>query len=81
MSAQPFTDMASRIERLADGEFAGAVVIVPPGGGDAIEYQFAGPRPDLVLFWSSVKSLVEVKTTEAMIAEESRRSASRAFGR
>jgi hypothetical protein len=64
--AAPFTDMAARIAKIDSAEFAGAVVVVPPGDGEPIAFMTTDPKPDLMQFWSTVKSRVEVRATEAM---------------
>lgn len=68
-----FRGMADRIEGIAEGEFAGAVVIVPPGEGLGIEFCTSDPRPDLVQFWASVKARIEIAYAEAMAAAEKSR--------
>jgi hypothetical protein len=65
MHAAPFTDMAARIAKIDSTEFAGAVVVVPPDG-EPIAFLTTDPKPDLMQFWSTVKSRVEVRATEAM---------------
>ena len=62
--AAPFSEMAARIAKIDPGEFAGAVVVVPPGGGDPIAFLTTDPKPDLMQFWSTVKARVEVRATE-----------------
>lgn len=82
MSAAPFEAMARRIEKIDSAEFAGAVVIVPPGGEDApIEFVMSNPAPDMLLFWTSLESLVKIRAAEAMQNEDARRMQSRSFGR
>jgi hypothetical protein len=61
----PFTDMAARIARIDLAEFAGAIVVVPPDG-EPIAFLTTDPKPDMMQFWSTVKSRVEVRATEAM---------------
>src|SRR5580704_7076810 len=66
----PFTAMAARIEHNADAIFGGAVVIVPPvNGGDKIEYLSLNASADPVLFWSTVKSQIEM-TLEKLTAKD-----------
>lgn len=64
--AQHFADMAARIEKIDLAEFAGAVVVVPPGDGEPIAFLMTDPRPDIAQFWGSAKSRVEVKAVEAI---------------
>lgn len=61
-----FTDMARRVSLIAPEEFAGAMVVVPPGDAEPIAFLTASPKPNLIQFWSAVKSLVETAYTEAM---------------
>jgi hypothetical protein len=63
---KPFIDMAARIAKIASAEFAGAIVVVPPGDGEPIAFLTTDPKPDLMQFWATVKSRVEVRATEAM---------------
>lgn len=60
--AQPFRQMADRIAHNAEAaKFGGAVVIVPPeGGGDQIEVLFLDQAADAALFWSTLKSKVQM---------------------
>ena len=66
--AQLFVDMADRINRTPEGEFAGAAVIVPPGGGDPITLLLVDPKQDIVQFFATVKSRVEIVTGAVMEA-------------
>ena len=66
--AQLFTDMAARIEKTDEKEFAGAAVIVPPGGGDPITLLLVDPKQDIVQFFATVKSRVEIVTGAVMEA-------------
>lgn len=72
--ASAFLGMARRVEAVEADEFAGAVVIVPPGDdAKAIEFVTSDPNPDLIQFWASIKSRVEVAYAEAVgRAEQSR---------
>lgn len=63
--AKHFADMASRIERVEAGEFAGAVVVVPPGDGQPISFMLTDPSPNVAQFWSSVLSRVQIAGAEA----------------
>ncbi len=64
INALPFAQMAARIERIDEKEFAGAVVVVPPTG-EPIAFLVSDPDPNLAQFWSSVASRVEVAAAEA----------------
>jgi hypothetical protein len=60
-NAEPFDTMHERINKNADSPFGGACVIVPPqGGGDVISYLSLDQGQDPVLFWSTVRSQVEL---------------------
>jgi hypothetical protein len=60
--------MAARIRGINQAEFAGAIVVVPPGDGEPIAFLTADPKPDLIQFWATVRTRVEVRATEAMQA-------------
>jgi hypothetical protein len=62
--ANLFRMMASRIERNADEEFGGAVLIVPPSGAAAIEILLIDPRRDAASFWGAVQGKVAVAVAE-----------------
>lgn len=68
--ASCFAEMSERIMRLRDGDFAGAVVIVPPGGGPPIEFLMTDPNPDLVVFWATTETRVQVRKNEALQSAE-----------
>jgi hypothetical protein len=65
--AQPFDEMSADIARNDPAKFAGAFVIVPPVG-EPISFLGTDPKPNLMQFWATVKTRVEVCTTEAMQA-------------
>lgn len=73
----PYREMAERIDRIKDGEFSGAVLIVPPTG-DVIAVAIADPKQDLEAFWALVSGKVMIATAEQ---QESRRSSGAAFRR
>lgn len=64
----PFLDMAARIDRMGDVEFAGAVVVMPPDG-KPITFLLTDPEPSVAQFWSSVISRVEIAAAEAKDAQ------------
>jgi hypothetical protein len=64
--AQFFRDMAARIEKVEKAEFAGAAVVVPPGGGEAITFLLTDPQQHILQFFTTIKSRVEEKATEHM---------------
>lgn len=78
--AAEFARMVRRVEGLPDDEFAGAVVIQPPGDAVPIAFVTSNPNPNLVMFWASVKSLVEVAYGEAM-ANAAERDGGKGWGR
>lgn len=53
--ADRFRTMAERIDR-NPSEFGGACVIVPPGGGDPIEFLVVDPKGDLAQFFSTIQT-------------------------
>lgn len=78
--AEHFHAMGERIVRIDQSEFAGAAVIVPPGAGEPIAFLIADPAPDLVQFWSSVKTRVEIAHAEAMEVARTQNAAGGAWG-
>lgn len=64
-TAQPFVEMAARIERMGAEEFAGAVVIVPPGDGEPIAFLLTDPTPNIIQFWTGLQGRVEVSALKA----------------
>jgi len=54
-----FTSMAERIARNPQ-EFGGACVIVPPGGGDPIEFMLIDTKGDVAQFYATVMTKVQV---------------------
>ena len=64
--AKPFEDMAARIGRIDEREFAGAIVVVPPGEGEPIAFLTTDPRPDLLQFLAAAKTRVELRESEVM---------------
>ena len=64
--AKVFADMAARIARIEPTEFAGAVVIVPPDGDPVSFLTTEVPAPDIVQFWATAKTRVEIRLANAM---------------
>lgn len=58
-----FRRMADRIDATNKGEFAGAVVVVPPGG-NPIELLLVDPTRNPALLWATVKSLIDQRLGE-----------------
>jgi hypothetical protein len=63
--AKSFTAMAERIEQNATQPFGGAVVIVPPGTGQAIEMLMLDPNSDLAMFWSTIRTKIDILLASA----------------
>jgi hypothetical protein len=55
-----FRTMAERIDR-NPSEFGGACVIVPPGGGDPIEFLLVDPNSDLAQFYATIQSKLQMQ--------------------
>ena len=66
--ARLFEEMAERIRRQPEGEFAGAVLIVPPGDdeGAGLDFLAVESRPNAVNFWNATKSRLDVAHAEMM---------------
>jgi hypothetical protein len=62
--ADVFRDMAARIERNEVSEFAGALLLVPPDGGDPLEILLVKQTHDLALFWSTITAAVTIAARE-----------------
>jgi hypothetical protein len=60
--------MAERIRRQAGGEFAGAILIVPPSRSNQseppIEILVVSPHPDLEHFWAAAEAQVAAGKAE-----------------
>ena len=63
MSAEPFKEMAARIEHNAATEFAGAYVIVSPDG-EAKEVLILNRKADAAQFWSLLKVTCDIALAE-----------------
>ena len=73
--ADAFRDFAAKIEKNDEGDFAGAFLIVAPGG-EQISGIIVGD-PDVASFFGMVKTKLDVVVTK--IDEEAKRN--QAFGR
>jgi len=69
--AERFKAMADRIERNPQ-EFGGAVVIVPPGGGEPIEFLLIDAKGDLGQFLGTIKTKIEVYLEELRSTQQQR---------
>jgi hypothetical protein len=67
--AEHFSAMAQRIGKIDPSEFAGAVVIVPPGDGPVIAFLEQDPSPLAAQFWTNVRNRVEIAGTQAQMSE------------
>jgi hypothetical protein len=65
--AEPFLEMASRISRNLETEFAGAILIVPPEG-DPIAVMIADPSKSVEAFWAQAKQRIDVGMAEFLEA-------------
>ena len=54
---EAFTAMAERIER--NPEFGGAVVIVPPGGEEPMNWLIVDEKSDILRFWVKIKTDID----------------------
>jgi hypothetical protein len=61
--AERFRVMADRIERNPQ-EFGGACVIIPPGGGEGIEFLLIDAKGDVAQFYGAVTTKVQVVMEE-----------------
>ena len=55
--SEPFTQMAEKIER--NPEFGGAVVIVPPGSEEPMQWLIVDDKSDLLRFWVKLKTDID----------------------
>lgn len=67
--SERFTAMAERIARNPT-EFGGACVIVPPGGGDPIEFLLVDSKGDMGQFLGTIKAKLEVYMEELRGAQQ-----------
>lgn len=78
--ADPFNQMATRIEGTDENEFAGAVCIVAPDGV-SIEYMLTDPKRDPIFFWLGLKSRIETQYAELEQKQREQEMARGMFGR
>lgn len=62
-TARLFLDMAERIGRMAEGDFAGAILVVPPDG-EPVEMLVVDPKRNAGHFWMAAKSRVDAAFAE-----------------
>jgi hypothetical protein len=61
--AERFRAMANRIER-NPSEFGGACVIIPPGGGEGIEFLLIDAKGDVAQYYGTILTKVQVVMEE-----------------
>ncbi len=66
--SQSFSKMASDVDRNKDTLFGGAAVLVPPGDDEPISLLVLN-QANPVIFWASMKTLVEQKLVQLDAAE------------
>ena len=74
--SEPFTKMAERIDHNADAKFGGACVLVPPGGGKALELLMLDTAEDEGQFWATILTRIQTAIAEA----DQKKLANRGFG-
>jgi len=57
--SEPFKAMEEKIERNGEEAFGGAVVIVPPGREDTMEWLIVDTKSDLLRFWVKLKTDID----------------------
>ena len=72
----PFQVMTQSIIHNAGGEFGGACVIVPPGGGKTIELLMLDSAADEGQFWSTIMTRIQMAIAES----DKKLQQSRTFG-
>jgi hypothetical protein len=75
-NADPFTKMAERIQHNEDATFGGACVLVPPGGGKALELLMLDTAEDEGQFWATILTRIQVAINE----NDQRKLQARNFG-
>ena len=75
-TSEPFTKMAERIQHNEDAHFGGACVLVPPGGGKALELLMLDAAEDEGQFWATILTRIQVAITE----NDVRKQQGRTFG-
>ena len=74
--ADPFTTMATRITHNEDAKFGGACVLVPPGGGKALELLMLDAAEDEGQFWATILTRIQ----NAIHESDQKKMAARGFG-
>ena len=79
LPAEVFTEMADRIGKNPT-EFQGAYVVVGPDGV-VVSNSFFGPKPNIALFWSTVKNHLTLEADAAVQTAEAASRGAQTFGR
>lgn len=69
-----FREMAERIDRATEAEFAGAMLLVPPGESEPLTMLLVDPQQKPEIFWFAAKNRVDTEA-DAFISEMQRREA------
>ena len=69
-----FRQMAERIDRATEDEFAGAMLLVPPGEGEPLAMLLVDPQQKAEIFWFSAKNRVDTEA-DIVVSEMQRREA------
>jgi hypothetical protein len=72
----PFQVMTQRIIHNADAKFGGACVLVPPGGGKALELLMLDAAEDEGQFWGTILTRIQNAIQDA----DQRKLQNRGFG-
>ena len=64
-TSEPFTKMAERIQHNEDAKFGGACVLVPPGGGKALELLMLDAAEDEGQFWATILTRIQTAIHDA----------------
>lgn len=70
-----FREMADRIDRATEEEFAGAMLLVPPGEGEPLAMLLVDPQQKAEIFWFAAKNRVDAEA-DAFVAEMRQREVS-----
>jgi hypothetical protein len=68
--SDPFRNMAASLDLNEGKPFGGALVIIPPAGGDPIEMLILDSREDAMQFYMTIKTMVEVAYNELLIKQQ-----------
>jgi hypothetical protein len=71
--SERFRKMAESIDLNEGKPFGGAVVIIPPGDGPAIEILTMDSREDGLQFYSNIKTLADIEYNNLLKREQEKR--------